>query len=147
MIYTLDISWLNITRYWTQFETKKAKTSFRLWIHKKTPHASLFRRNTWWRHQMEEFSASLALCAGNSPVTDEFSSQRPVTRSFDVFFDLPLNKRLSKHSWGWWFEAPSRSLCRHRCKVGCLFWILLEGILRDAESSLYSLRSKYQNRK
>ena len=39
----------------------------------------------WWRHQMETFSASLALCAGNSPVTSEFPAQRPVTRSFDVF--------------------------------------------------------------
>ena len=40
---------------------------------------------------MATFSASLAICAGNSPVTGEF--QRPVTRSFDVFFDLLLNKR------------------------------------------------------
>ena len=44
--------------------------------------------NTWWRHQMETFSALLALCSGNSPVTGEFPAQRPVTRSFDVFFDL-----------------------------------------------------------
>ena len=65
---------------------------------------------TSWRRQMETFSALLALCAGNSPVTGEFSSQRPVTRSFDVFFDLRLNKRLSKQSWGWWFETPMRSL-------------------------------------
>ena len=41
------------------------------------------------------------LCAGNSPVTGEFPSQRLVTRSFGVFFDLRLNKRLSKQSWGW----------------------------------------------
>ena len=47
----------------------------------------------WWRHQMETFSALLALCAGNSPVTGEFPSQRPVTRRFDVFFHLRLNKR------------------------------------------------------
>ena len=53
------------------------------------------------------------LCVRNSPVTAEFPSQRPVTRSFDVFFDLRLNKRLSKQSWGWWFETPSRSLWRH----------------------------------
>ena len=39
----------------------------------------------WWRHQMETFSALLYLCAGNSPVTSKFPSQRPVTRSFDVF--------------------------------------------------------------
>ena len=49
----------------------------------------------WWRHQMEAFSALLAIFAGNSPVPGEFPSQRPVTRSFDVFFDLRLNKRLS----------------------------------------------------
>ena len=51
---------------------------------------------------METFSASLAFCAGNSPVTGEFPVQRPVTQSFDVFFDLRLNKRLSKQAWGWW---------------------------------------------
>ena len=49
---------------------------------------------------METFSASLALCEGNSPVTGEFPTQRPVARSFDVFFDLRLNKRLSKQWWG-----------------------------------------------
>ena len=49
-----------------------------------------------WRQQMETFSALLALCAGNSPVTGEFPAQKPVTWSFDVFFDLRLNHRLSK---------------------------------------------------
>ena len=43
----------------------------------------------------------------------EFPTQRPVTRSFDVFFDLRLNKRLSKQPWGWWFETPSWSSWRH----------------------------------
>ena len=52
------------------------------------------------------------LC-GNSAITGEFPSQRPVTRSFDVFFDLRLNKRLTKQPRGWWFETPSRSLWRH----------------------------------
>ena len=46
---------------------------------------------------METFSTLLSFGARNSPVTGEFSSQRPVTRSFDVFFDLGLNKRLSKY--------------------------------------------------
>ena len=41
---------------------------------------------TWWRHQMETFSALLALCARNSPVTGEFPAQRPVTR--DLMFSL-----------------------------------------------------------
>ena len=62
---------------------------------------------------METFSALVALCAGNSPVPAEFPSQRPVTRSFYLFFHLRLNKRLSKQSWGWWFETPSSPLWRH----------------------------------
>ena len=44
---------------------------------------------------METFSALLAICAGNSPVTGEFPAQRPGTRGFDVFFGLRQNKRLS----------------------------------------------------
>ena len=71
---------------------------------------------SWWCHPIETFSTSLAICAGNSPVTGEFPAQRPVTRSYDVFFDLRLNKRLSKQSWSWWFEMPSCSLWRH-CNV------------------------------
>ena len=72
------------------------------------------RAMSWWRHQMKTFSALLAICAGNSPVPGEFPAQRPVTRSFYVFFDLRLNKRLRKQSWGWWFETLSRPLWRHR---------------------------------
>ena len=72
-----------------------------------------YRFHSWWCHQMETFSALLAICARNSPVTGEFPSQRPVTRSFDVFYDLRMNKRLSKQRWGWWFETPSRPLWRH----------------------------------
>ena len=74
---------------------------------------------TWWRHQIESFCALLALCAGNLPVpgkfpsTGEFHPQRPMRRSFEVFFNLCLNKRLSKQSWGWWFEKPSHPLRRH----------------------------------
>ena len=61
----------------------------------------------WWRHQMETFSALLALCVGNSLVTVEFPAQRPVTRSFDVFFNLGLSKPLCKQSWCWCSETPS----------------------------------------
>ena len=82
---------------------------------------------------METFCALLALCAGNSPVTGEFPAQRPVTQSFDVSFDLRLNKRLSKQSWGRWFETPSCPLwchCNglsgaHGCaapKMRCIRW-------------------------
>ena len=69
---------------------------------------------------METFSPLLAICAENSPVPGEFPAQRPVTRSFDVFFDLRPNKQLSKQSWGWWFETLSRPLWRHRnASNGC----------------------------
>ena len=46
----------------------------------------------------------------------EVPAQRPVTRSFDVFFDLRPNKRLSNQPWGWWFKTLSWSLWRH-CNV------------------------------
>ena len=71
-----------------------------------------------WRHQMETSSALLAICAGNSPVPGEFPPQKPVTRSFDIHFDLRPNKRLSKQSRCWWFETPSWSLWCH-CHVPC----------------------------
>ena len=67
----------------------------------------------WWRHLMDTYSALLALCVGNSLATGEFPAQRPVTRSFEFFFDLRLNKRLSKQPWDWRFETPSRLLWRH----------------------------------
>ena len=72
-----------------------------------------FLKNSCWRRQMETFSALLAICTGNSPVPVEFPAERPVTRSFDAFFDLRLNKRMSKQSCGWRFDI-SRPLWRHR---------------------------------
>ena len=70
--------------------------------------------NAWWSHHMETFSTLLALCEGNSPVTSEFPSRRPVTQSFDVSFDLHLNKRLSKQWIDWWFVMQLCSSWR-RC--------------------------------
>ena len=61
---------------------------------------------------METFSVLVTFCEGNPSVTGWFPPQRSVTQSFDVFFDLRLNKRLSKQSGR--FETPSRSLWRHR---------------------------------
>ena len=58
------------------------------------------------------FRVTVPLC-GYSPLTGENPSQRPVTRGFDVVFDMRLYKRLSKQSKRWWFETPSRSLLRH----------------------------------
>ena len=96
---------------------------------------------SWWRRQMELFSALRAICAENSPITGEFPTQRPVTRSFNFFFDLRLNKRLSKQSWGWWFETQSRPFWRH-CNVNWFnsgwlnVWPLLEYNLYGYQISL-----------
>ena len=76
-------------------------------------HGCDFNPKSCWRHQMETFSALLALCAGNSRVTCDFPSQTAVTRSFDVFFDKRLDKRLSKQSRRWGFETLSSPLWRH----------------------------------
>ena len=95
-------------------------TSQHLRCHSLSPFSSWLRHHEawpWWRPQMEPFFTLLALCAGNSLVTGQFPTQRPVTRSFDVLFDLRLNNRLSKQSRGWWFETPSRPLWRH-CNGG-----------------------------
>ena len=62
---------------------------------------------TRWRHQMETFSALLAICAGNSPVTGEFPAQRSVTRSFDVFFTCAWTN-------GWINNQDAGNLRRHR---------------------------------
>ena len=82
---------------------------------------------------METISALLAIYAGNSPVSGEFPAQRPVTRSFDVIllYYLNLNKRLSKQSWGWWFETLSRPLWRHRNER----WTAREWVGVDAHHS------------
>ena len=66
----------------------------------------------WWRHQMETFSAILALCEGNPLVIGGFPSQRTATRRFDVFCGLRMNKQLSKQSRRRWFEMPPCSLWR-----------------------------------
>ena len=80
--------WMNKnTTYFMNWQTIRFdhayETQFSLHNHK----------SAWWRHEMESCSALPALCEGNSLVTGEFPSQRPVTRSFDVFFDLRLSKQ------------------------------------------------------
>ena len=77
------------------------------------------------------FRVLLAICAGNSPVPHEFPAQRPVTQSFCAFFDLRLNKRLSKQAWGWWFETLSHPLWRHLNDAWDYYTIVVPG---NAES-------------
>ena len=70
----------------------------------------------WWRHQMGKFSMLRAL--SKPMVTDGFPSQRPVSRRFDIFFDLRLNKRLTKFSGCRWFQTPSRSCVKYTYSSG-----------------------------
>ena len=67
----------------------------------------------WWRHEMETFSALLAICGENSPVPGDFPTQRPVKRSFHIFFDLRLNK-------GWVNNRGAGDLRRHRAHYGVI---------------------------
>ena len=70
---------------------------------------------------------------------DEFLAQRPLTRSFDVFIDLCLNKQLSKQSWGWWFETPSRSL-RHHCNVMTMMVMVMVMIFKDMVGTMILMK-------
>ena len=102
-----------------------------------------------------KFSALLALYEGNPPVIGGFPSHRPVAQSFDIFFDLRMNKPLSKQSRRWWFEIPSCSLSRH-CNGGMIphlpghrsfdhlssCWITVEtGLVKDF-SSVFATKAK-----
>ena len=83
-------------------------------------HGQLLSNISWWHHQMETFSALQALCEGNPSITGGLSSQRPVTRSFDVFFDLCLNKRLSKNRY-----AGDLRRNRAHYDVTVMSWIIM----------------------
>ena len=84
-------------------------------------HAVVTSPNPWWNGNIFR-------------VTGEFPSQRRLTRNFDVSFDLCLNKRSSKQSWGWWLETPSRSSWRH-----CNEYPLCISILQIAGAALLSV--------
>ena len=108
--------------------------------------SALFRRHvlgqvlksTWWRHQMETFSALLAICARNSPVHGEFHAQRPVTRSFDVFFDMRPNKR-------WVSNREAGDLRRHHAHHDVIVMIIAYVSLSGPLWCQYSLLA-YGNR-
>ena len=95
---------------------------------------------------METFSALLSLCEGNPPATSGFPSQRPVTRNFDVFFDLHLNKMFNKHPRRRWYETSSRSLSRH-----CVMLTEISELARRPRKVKYWLEQwmcrKYHRRK
>ena len=93
-----------------------------------------------WRHEMETFSASLAICKGNPPATGGFPSQRPVKRSFGVFFDVHMNRQLSKQSRSWWSETPRAHydvVIKSQIVLRC-FWVVI--------SSFFTLQCRYNGR-
>ena len=94
---------------------------------------------------METFSALLALCAGTSPVPGEFRTQRPVTPSFDIYFDLRPNKRLSKQPWGWWFETLLHPLWRHSNVKGADVAMAFDCNLVHESKNFFYFRSNFFN--
>ena len=82
--------------------------------------------SSWWRHQI--FRVTGPLCG-------QFPTKRPVTRSFDVFFDLRLIKRLSKPR-DWWFDMLSRPLWRH-CHG---YWITFQETLSFLQVSFLTTK-------
>ena len=111
--------------------------------------------DSWWRHQMETFSALLTLCEGKPPVTDEFPSRRPVTQNFDVFFVLRLKKRLSKQSRHRWVPTPSPIViffvlanCSSRCYTAhwsniCTSWHSVPQLAMEYNNYENSYRFKH----
>ena len=80
------------------------------------PHLAMVRTPLLYPTMMTSSNGNIFRVTG--PLCGEFNGYRwiplkkPVTRSVDVFC-LCLNKRLSKQSWGWWFETQSRPWWRH----------------------------------
>ena len=96
---------------------------------------------------METFSTLLAICGGNSAVTSEFPAQKPVTPSFNVFFDLHLNTRLSKQSWRRWFETLSHTLWRHCNRIFFLNennWIQIQTLPKSAPKAKIDIITWHQ---
>ena len=85
---------------------------------------------------METFSVLMALCAENSTATGEFPSQRLVTQSCGVFFELWVNKLLIKQSRPQWFVLPMRSVWWHCNDLGCTYIFYLFLIHQNFEKEI-----------
>ena len=109
-----EARWVN---YWYESRGLAWQTCTALsgWSNKRVFWSEYIGRITMTSWKWKHFPRNWPLC-GEFIGPGEFPTQRPVTRSFDVFFDLRLNERLSKQPWGWWFETLSWSLWRH-CNV------------------------------
>ena len=112
---------------WLLIHTVTSTTTMLVWMSNYIPLFYVYviihphhNRNAGWFIMMTSSNENIFRVTGH--LCGEFTGHRwiprtkAVTRSLEVFFDLRLNKPLSKQSWGWWFETPSRSLWRH-CNV------------------------------
>ena len=79
------------------------------WVERPQCHTSISSVKSWWRHQIETFSALLAFCGGIhwSPVNSPHEGQWRGALMFSLI--STLDKRLRKSSRRRWFETPSRS--------------------------------------
>ena len=98
--------------------------------------------NSWWRHHRKHFPRYWPFVRGihRSSVNSSHKGQWREALIFSL--SCALNKRLSKQSWGWWFETPSRSLWRHcnenrRCGVQLLYMLYQKyAIIKNATSKI-----------
>ena len=79
---------------------------------------------------MQTLSALLAVCEGNPPAAVGFPSQRPVARSFDVFFDLCLKKN------GWANTWDGGDFTRHGTQYDVTVMIYMYELLMNYDSTL-----------
>ena len=107
--YTRNSFSFQWNRNWSYVAQKYVQTiykSTRKYINPCEFHLDVQQNISWWRHQMETFSALLALCDAE-------------------LWCFLWSKRLSKQSWGWCFETPSHPLWRH-CNVLIISYQLIK---------------------
>ena len=110
------------------------------------PGATIWRRqpvNNWkqlWRHQMKTFPRYWPFVRDIHRSSVNCPHKGQVTRSFDVLFDLRLNKQLSKLWWGWWFETPTHPLWRRWIAHGFVLSTVASGtlLLQHQTTSVHS---------
>ena len=110
-----------------------------IWHQLEQQQYGIFSGHPWWRHQMEILSSLMAICVANSPVPSESPTQRPVTRSFDIFFDLRLNNRLRKN-------REAGDLRRYRGHYDPIVMIIASYLLCWCHKALYVTTGWYQDK-